>query len=552
MGLARFLSILAVAPLCAGCIDPSAGVEPPLSRIYFPVGLAVSPSATRLYVVNSDFDLQFSGGAVQALDLDRVRESVPRSCSSDADCDAARRCDDQPTIENGGIASGWCVDRDGPHAGQPCGPLGEKDTAKLVLTPGRCGYLNTGSPQGGGASLVVSSVGIGAFATDVIYRSRPGGPGGRLFIPVRGDATLHYIDVIDDSEPGTVPFELECGQGANDGDCDDAHRRGDDPEEENTRGLRLPREPFGIDATALGDAMVITHQTEGAASLFVNDDEAWGDGVSSLGVGPKLEFALGGLPTRPVGVVALPEPAVVAEKQLGYQPGFLVTFRNAAEVRLLRYFDDAASKPARPFIQQSGGAAITANSIGVDSRGIAVEGSQRASCEASCPTDAGDARTDCLASCAAIPLRVFVANRAPSSLLIGETRPNASLTGSDDLPRFVDALPLPFGPSRVIVGEVLDESGQRKPRVFVVCFDSRRIAIYDPDGRRVEKWVETGRGPHALAIDIGERNGEPYAHGYVGHFTDSYIGVIDLDQRSAHYGSVVMTLGRPVPPRASK
>jgi DNA-binding beta-propeller fold protein YncE len=84
-------------------------------------------------------------------------------------------------------------------------------------------------------------------------------------------------------------------------------------------------------------------------------------------------------------------------------------------------------------------------------------------------------------------------------------------------------------------------------RVFVVCFDSRRIFIYDPTRRVIEATVVTGRGPFALAIDSAR------GLGYVAHFTDSYLGVISLDQRFPHtYASIIASIGVPQPPRASK
>ena len=40
---------------------------------------------------------------------------------------------------------------------------------------------------------------------------------------------------------------------------------------------------------------------------------------------------------------------------------------------------------------------------------------------------------------------------------------------------------------------------------------------------------------------------------YVGHFTDSYIGVVDLDMRRPEtFGSMFATVGAPTPPRESK
>jgi hypothetical protein len=57
--------------------------------------------------------------------------------------------------------------------------------------------------------------------------------------------------------------------------------------------------------------------------------------------------------------------------------------------------------------------------------------------------------------------------------------------------------------------------------------------------------VQTGREPHALAID------STAGLGYVAHFTDSYVGVLDLDKRHPTYGQFLLNVGRPTPPRAA-
>jgi hypothetical protein len=115
---------------------------------------------------------------------------------------------------------------------------------------------------------------------------------------------------------------------------------------------------------------------------------------------------------------------------------------------------------------------------------------------------------------------------------------------------------MPIGVSRVVVGNIIDLDGQPRRRVFVISFDQRRVAIYDPEARVVEKWIETGRGPHALVIDQGFTDQDPprgYAWGYLGHFTDSYLAVVDLDRRHTHgYGQIVLTLSAATPPRTSK
>ncbi len=546
----RKLLSLIFSLLACGCYDQGNGVDPPLDELYFPTGLVVSPGATRLYAISSDFDLQYNAGALHALDLVRIRSLVPQECDADSDCtSSSQHCDLVPTTENRNKPSHWCVDSDGPYAGKPCGAFGEKGAASRLKAPGRCGHVSIAHPKDGGTPILVSSVGIGAFGTDIIYRQRPDGPGGRLFIPVRGDATLHYIDVIDETE-APVPFELSCGQAANDGKCDDNHRRGDDPEEENTRNLRLPPEPFGLAATEDGEALVVTHQTGGAVSLFVNDGGSWGDGVTSFGVGPKLEFTTAGLPDRPIGIAAIPVPKIVTEDpSIPYQPGFLVTFRNSAEVDLLRYYDDKGSSDPRAYVRVTGAVGITANSLGYDSRGIAIDPEPRTDCENAC--GAGDLQ--CLSVCGGVQLPVYIANRTPSSLLVAKTRSALNQVSSDELPSFSDSIPLTFGPSKVVVGKVIDTNGNLSTRIFIVCFDTRVIGVYNPATHDIETWIEAGRGPHSLVVDTGtDASGNQYAYAYVGHFTDSYIGVIDLDQRHRYYGTIVVTVGTPHSPRASK
>ncbi len=507
----RVFPLLAFSLLLSGCFGAGEGVEVPVEEIYFPVGLALDADSEHLFVVSSDFDLQYNGGAVQSYALADLAEQVALPCSSDADCDGAA-CD---------VADGLCA----RFEGEVCS-AGDRSASERLLYPGRCKAV-TVAPR--------SSVKIGAFATDVVLRQRPegaeeaGGQGApeRLFIPVRGDATLHWIDVRDGA--------LECGQ-SGEGACDGAHRAGDDPEE-SSRELRLAAEPFGIDATESGRTIVVTNQTSGSASLFVNDWET--------SVGPRLRFALTSdrMPSRPTGVASMPlRKQVAAGPSAGSanagddQAGFLMTFRNSAQVRVLRFSADLPSSPERDFLSDAGGVGIDANSVGTDSRGIAVDASARRAAEARCGDDQA-----CIDRAALVSLDVYVANRSPASLLIGRTAPPL------DQPYFFQSLPLTVGPSRVVVGQVRSSSGELETRVFVVCFDSRRIFVYDPQRSRFEAEISTGRGPHAVAVDTQA------SRLYVGHFTDSYIGVFSLDlQHPQTYGTMLGTLGVPKPPRASK
>ncbi|HKO91437.1 MAG TPA: hypothetical protein VJU61_09815, partial [Polyangiaceae bacterium] len=316
-----------------GCFKPDDGREPPLDRIYFPTGLALSPDSDRLYVANSDWDLQFNAGSVQVYDAARIRELLPRSCKTDADClDSSQRCDTGPVdgaTEFGISGTFWCVDA---ASADPCRGLGVQSPGVRLTQPGLCGSLDNRTED-----LLLDSVSISSFATDLVYRANPLGEGGRLFLPTRSDATLVWIDVPSGTSNGTGP-ELDCGQNSA-RKCDANHRRGDGSNERTPSGDALPVEPYGIGASVDGSAVVVSHQTEGEISLFTND---WERPES----GPELTFILRDLAARPVSVAPIPMPAIAQRDRgpggarvLGYQPGFWVTSRATPFVQLIRYFD---------------------------------------------------------------------------------------------------------------------------------------------------------------------------------------------------------------------
>lgn len=497
----RLLRLLVPCAWLSACFSPGEGVEVPREQIYFPVGLAMDGASEHLFVVSSDFDLQYNGGAIQSYPLSEIIERLPTTCSSQKPCPGSQTC-----------VQGLCED----EQGNPC-PAGIEPRAveEQLLYPGRCGSMNiaVGSKH---------TAKIGAFGTDVILRARPEGLAGapeRLFIPVRGDTTLHWIDV----ERGA----LDCAQ-EEDGACARSHRAGQDAARENTRDLELAPEPFAIDANPEGRTIVVTNQTSGTASLFIND---WSDN------GPFLKFALSSdrIPSRPVGIANLPRTD--ASSASPTPDAFLMTFRNSAQVRLIRFADDGGSSPEREYLVDGGGVGIDANSVGSDSRGIAVDSSARELAVSRCAEDDQACRDQAQLT----PLDVYVANRAPASLLIGRTLPPL------EYPYFFQSLPLTVGPSRVVIGKVRSPGGELETRVFVVCFDSRRIFVYDPQRARFEAEIQTGRGPHAVAVD------SEHQLLYVGHFTDSFVGVFSLDLTApASYGTMLGTLGTPKQPRSSQ
>jgi len=400
----------------------------------------------------------------------------------------------------------------------------------------------------------------------------------RLFVPVRGDTTVHYLDIDEaghficgrpvEGSSGSTSREdgaLRCSTSYRlsrgvtygldrNGEVTTTFRPPDpkvDEDEKVSEGdpiaaFRLPPEPLDIAASPDGRVLVVTHQLDGYASTLVN----------SWTRAPALIHIASGLPDNPIGVVAL--PASDEPQALG-QPGFLMTFRSDAQVNLLRFHDDGllealgpqgpseelvegGPKVFRPELFNIASSPISLNTSGFDSRGIVLDDSRRQRAIALCADD-----DLCLTSARRVPLDVYVANRSPNSLLVGRTAgedPDALVSA---LPHFYDNYPLSVGPSRIVLGHVVGPSGRKEPRVFVLCFDAALVYVYNPETRAIESEIRTGRGPYSMAFDPES------SLAFIGHFTDSYVGVVSLDQRHPMtFGATVATLGDPEPPRASQ
>src|SRR6186713_2374996 len=135
----RPLSLFAAlsALLVNACYPAGDGKAPPLEELYFPTGLALDeqalseeiPEAPKyLYVVNSDYDLQYNSASMISYDLDLLRHVIPQSCSKSADCADGKICDAPGAVgipdDPSRIPSYFCVD---PSVSVPCGAFGDRD-----------------------------------------------------------------------------------------------------------------------------------------------------------------------------------------------------------------------------------------------------------------------------------------------------------------------------------------------------------------------------------------------------------------------------------------
>jgi hypothetical protein len=210
-----------------------AGIDPPKDELFFPTGLIVSPEGRFLFVTNGNSDLEYNGGTVAAVNL----AAVSRRLATGA-----------------GLGCRWAAqDRD----------VLECDETGLIIDE--------------------ATVRIGNFGADLALLERqpwlpevePDGVGKyRLYIPVRGDPSVTYVDVIFDSEEESSSLRcLSCGeQCAPVGDdlpgCRNDHVVMGPPEDAPYIGVGLPEEPYGIFVDEALRLLYVSHLTGGGVSLL--------------------------------------------------------------------------------------------------------------------------------------------------------------------------------------------------------------------------------------------------------------------------------------------
>jgi hypothetical protein len=476
-----------VAVLASGCYSSGGRGKPPIDdEMYFPVAVSVTTSGNVLVVANSDFDLAYNSGTVQAYDLAAI----------DA---AARACEATPV-------------------------------------PAGCDGIEA-------KTYVKASVRVGAFASDMtivpLYdlasgdaptREKPVAGVSRALIPVRGDATLTYIDVRESTDAtGKTNVTLDCYAGAGPSqlgnDCDANHRVGQ-VATADARQLTLEGEPFAIAVPSYWSCPAISggkcsqeparsngvagivHQVSGDVSVFRN--------TQKNGEAPTLAYTLSGLPASGDAIAALDlEPTTSTES---FVPRFLVANRSQASLLLTSYIGDDGN-PDRSALVASSLIPISLQATGYDTRGILVD-----------PPGAGESR----------PTRVFLSSRSPASLIVGHIDPvSGSLL-------FYENVPLPIGPSRITRSTFTDASGIARSRIYVASYDSAYVVAYDPDARRLGAVIKAGRGPYSIAIDATRKLG------YMANFIDGTIQVIELDadKHPDWYEQVIFTMGKPQGPRS--
>jgi hypothetical protein len=326
------LGATVAAAVIPACYSAGGGTAPPTNTFYFPTGLAVSAGGNVLYAINSDFDLQWNGGTLQAYNLFLIRQDAVKLIQQNAILQANPSA--MPTLQPGNgfpnFLAPWpvkvtengmtCADnatacQSDTDCGANNGPCSQK---QVYLCPGFAPLPTNGTgigvplgeacaPPVDSTYYVRDSAIVGAFATDlqlaltrVVQTSVSGMVqesllgGNRLFAPLSGATAVAWGDLAIDVEtkpdgtlspltpveppvfqdgkwtenPPFASFSIDCGTRV-DGRCDAEHQTGNDPNSEgNTRHVTMPGEPFGMAQSQDGTALLVTSQTDTKTSLL--------------------------------------------------------------------------------------------------------------------------------------------------------------------------------------------------------------------------------------------------------------------------------------------
>ena len=327
------------------------------------------------------------------------------------------------------------------------------------------------------------AVRIGNFATEIGMQVLDSG-GHRLFVAVRGDPSLTYLDVASSDAP------LECGDDGDFGECDEDHRLVTLRDDEDLPGI--PDEPFGVYVDGAAGFAVTTHLSNGAVSLA----EAPVDGSA-----PRLTDAVAGIFAANPNT-GLPGAVGVAGRSPGSPDDRIyVTSRTDSRIQTL-LVSRLAGQPAQ-FVQ---GEFFFLDKVlpSSDSRDIAFSGDGN---------------------------RAYVVNRDPPTLQIVDTA--MGVTGVPN--NVVDAaVELCRQASNVVVADT-----GFGDRLYVACFLNGEVWVIDPEGRQVESIISVGRGPQFLAASPGR------GFLFVSNFRENTVAVVDIRPGSVTENRVVLRIGRP-------
>lgn len=524
--------ILLGLALACGCSPTNLGEGPPDDGLFFPGGILLDPrhgtgAATRnepkrwLFVANGNNDLSYSGGTVVAIDLDAFY---------------AAWTDDEETMR----VDPYCPDPDDDDEIDRCVQnVGSEITPER---PCRRLALRSSVVECDEAPFVKRTAWVGDFATVLTSSCEVPLEGGacdntRLWLPVRGDPSITYIDLIpeqyddpldehdDPDDPGRVDFRFDCRNDNDDLDRIEPEKRcGDSHRLTNLRGKddlpEIDREPYTMMVSEQDRLAYVAHSDSVAMTVIGLDglrDETEASGYTGA-------------------------PAVIDGAQLFTDPGGLVGGFGLAQ-RPCSVPDNAPSITngcARPLVY--GGyrylRALASFTVqGVDDPDVEcltpdddLDVSGKVICDPLVRSvqrlfpgglDAGSTGLR-----AALGDIAFGDDRG-DELFIVQTSPGALLKLNTSLGPDGEPFDTPSAPPLELCDEptrfkLWRDGGQRF--AFVSCFRAALLYVVDLDAFRVVDTILVGTGPFEVEVD------DTRELLYVGNTLERSISVIDISR----------------------
>ena len=498
-------ALVAVTPLGAACHvslnDP--GTDPQAAQFYYPAGIAKDPDLPYLYITNANSDLKYGGGTVQVADLARFACAVER-------------------FRNGPSAelAGRCPQAEADQASCSYDALDP-----IVVNCDETPFL-----------LADSTVKVGNFAGNLVVQ-RSGLYQRRLFVSVRGDPSITWIDVDLTTAPTAHPRVLDCFDPTT---RDAAAGRADfDP-------TRNQPAPLGCDVSHLIQTFVCVG-APGCSSgnnVFPPEPFALALDQGKLSDGSAYRRLLvAHQQTAQVSLIdTLAGPFVVsvsqpffAPDQAGRRGAFALAPQFPGRSDTPWYMTSTITPRIDTFRVADVGVvvpSVTAPLVGLFATGVDVR---------QLVFEAGGQRA-------------FISQGNPPSVLVMDTSTKRDVgQPATAVNQVVDAVPVCQGASSLIARPVVVKGAPGAPdftqtRLYVVCFQTGQVVEIDPDLARINDTILVGRGPNQVIFD-DTPDLVPSQRAWVNNFLESSIGLIDLVPGSPTEKRMIARLGNPVPPK---
>jgi hypothetical protein len=536
---------LSLGGLCAAaaCSLNQEGVDPPNDTFFYPSTAVADPTLSWLYVANSNADLRYNDGTLVAVDLvsaaaDRAQgggvlpaaggpvlgasgptqtwglcpqedyvnplpRSDPEICCWDLldasilNCDERRYVQAPSTVRTGSFAAGmiwqdYCPDPCNPTCMQPTAPAGS-----------------------------------------VVQPNQP--LAGRIFMGVRGDTSLTWADVTLTSPPSFL-----CGQTSNASlaECQgDAHRiltatgqvLTTEMNDNSAPAVNLPDEPYALQIDPAHGVLYVGHLAGSTATVDTG-------GVSLFDVSGTGS----GTPRDPAFVAPFPSPFAAnsagafgitdlhPHPPLGQSIGSPnVMFASSRYIPLVASIGTFGMLPplACPIsntdvVVEPAGDTLNPGLVGSEMRGVAFID----------PPPPPPTASNMMPSPAPAS-RVYALERVPPDLV--------GFDIATDGAGVTTAIPTDFSETCSSPTFLYEHDSGQGLRLYVNCFDTGEIYVFDPSVPTLITTFQIGRGPAGLVFDDLRKLA------YVIGFSDNNLSVVDLAPGSQTQYHVIQRIGFP-------